>query len=209
VADHGVERVDRPVAEQPRHAERRAPQQGSDDRVGRVLGERLDGGPGHARAVEPGGVAADEVGDLEPCGRQVVPRQLSRDRLALAHERPPADHGPRRGGRQQCALPRPAARALGHEGGTGQWHHHEAVVQHARGAVVAVRHLLDAGGEPPEARHGVQPRRVAQEAVEDEARRETGGARGRHRPVTIGSALAGTSHGRPVSSSTAIAIVSP
>ena len=86
VADHRVEGVDGPVADQPGDTERRAPEQGSDDGVGGVLRERFHHRTAHPTGVEAAWVATDQVRHLFARRREVATLQLGSDGLALAHE---------------------------------------------------------------------------------------------------------------------------
>jgi len=95
VADHGVEGVHRPVGEQAGQARDRAPQQRRNHGVGRVLGDRLDDGPGDLRLVETVRAAANQVGELLAGRWQVAPAQVGGDGVGLGRERLGAEHRPR------------------------------------------------------------------------------------------------------------------
>ena len=79
VADHRVERVHRPVAEQARHPADGAPEQRGDHHIRGVLGDGLDDGAADLVLVEVLGVAADERADLLSCRVEVAVLEEPRD----------------------------------------------------------------------------------------------------------------------------------
>ncbi len=136
MADHRVERVHRPVAEQAADAGRRAPQQRRDHGVAGVLRDRLHRRAGQLGRGEPGGVAPAQRGEPAPRVCEVPgasahgrsppprrpgwrrrapprsPRQPAR-RRAPAGARPAAPPPSRRRPRGRCTPRRTARRAPG------------------------------------------------------------------------------------------------
>ncbi len=78
VADHGVQRVDRAVAEQAGHAGDGTPEQRRDDRVGGVLGDGFDGRARQAGLVEGLRVAAAQAGQPVARGGDVAGVEFAR-----------------------------------------------------------------------------------------------------------------------------------
>ncbi|OYN99870.1 4a-hydroxytetrahydrobiopterin dehydratase [Enemella evansiae] len=95
--DHGVQGVDRAVAEQARQPGHRTPEQRCDDRVPGVLGHRFDGGPGQLVGPEGARVAADQAADPLPGGGQVVGGEQLVDGGRLPAQAAPAQYQPGRG----------------------------------------------------------------------------------------------------------------
>ena len=86
MADHRVQGVHRPIAEQAGNAGHRAPEQRRDHGVGGVLGQRLHGGPGHLVGGQSGGLPPDQI--AHPVARRfkIIGGQLTGDDHGLAGE---------------------------------------------------------------------------------------------------------------------------
>ena len=103
VADHAVERVDRFVGCEPGQPEDRVPEDGGDDAVGEVLGQRFDRRAGDAGRIQAFGIPPNDVSDREPsCFEPLV--EPIRDRADMAIEATQRDQG----AGEHC-LDRPAA----------------------------------------------------------------------------------------------------
>ena len=61
VTDHGIERVDRLVADDAGQAEQRTPKHRRKDSVARILGEAFDGGAGNAGLIQCCRIASDNL----------------------------------------------------------------------------------------------------------------------------------------------------
>lgn len=96
MADHGVERVHRPVPRQARRASQRSPDQWRDDRIAGVLRRGLDDSPGDLRVVQALRVAAAQGRECVAGLRQVTGAQGSPDLSCRRAKGPGRDRGPGR-----------------------------------------------------------------------------------------------------------------
>ncbi|CAL2061934.1 hypothetical protein GPN2_12399 [Streptomyces murinus] len=174
VTHHGVQGVDGPEAQQSRHPGSRAPHQGAHDRVGGVLGDRLDHGPRDPVGVQRLRVPAAQM--RQPgAGRLDVPgRQGGPDGLGLAGEGGAADDGPGgRGGQGDGGGGGGAYDTCGQraerDGATGA----HGGVQSAPAAVVVPQRALNSGGRAPERGDRMPAAGIAEEEV---AEKSGGGA---------------------------------
>ncbi|HEY7045673.1 MAG TPA: hypothetical protein VH373_00530 [Jatrophihabitantaceae bacterium] len=168
MADHRVEGVHGPVAEQSGDAGHSAPEQRRHDRVGRVLGDRLDGRPRDAVHVQAGRVAADQVGHLLAGRVEVAAGQVAVDQPGLAPQRSAAEHRPGRDrGRRRSARQR---RAQGHR--AADTHGGE---RSSTGATVGVDASFQPAGRAAEERDGVAAARIRHDRVERGTEQQPGG----------------------------------
>ena len=166
MADHGVEGVRRPVAEQAGKAGDGSPQQRGDDGVRGVLRDGLDDRAGDLAGAELAGVAADQVGEPVTRTGQVAAGQVRLHGAGFAFQGLAAQHDPGGGGGDQSlGYPGAPGRPLGRETqGSGSTDENRRVRDPASPAL-AVQALLKAVRDDAEARDGVIPPRVAEEAV--------------------------------------------
>ena len=86
VTDHRIERVDGAISHEAGHSRHRAPPQRRHQRIGAVLRDLLDGGPGDLVSREARGVATHEVAHLSSRSVEVSGGELSLDRECLTFE---------------------------------------------------------------------------------------------------------------------------
>ncbi len=185
---HRVQGVRRPVRGHARAAADGAPHERPDDRVGRVLGDRLERRAAQPGAVQRGRVAADERRGAGAGAGRVDP--AAGDELGqcapLALERPAAERRPRRRGEHESLGRRPARPALGRSGRPGRGADEQPGVHDPGEAGRTPQAPLQRPGDPPEPGHRVPAPRVAERAVGGDAEREPGGP-GRPHPSSAGA----------------------
>ncbi|CAM5697880.1 hypothetical protein SBADM41S_11013 [Streptomyces badius] len=172
VADHRVQRVHRPEADEPRYPADRPPHQRADDGVRGVLGDRLDDRAGDPRPVQGVRIAPAQVRQPLPGRLQVPGDQRAPDGAGLPAQRRHPDHGPGGGGGQRDgergASPYGAGGQRGGPHGASGAHQG---VQRAPATVVTPQQGLDARRGAAESGDGVAPPRIAEQRVGDHPRR--------------------------------------
>jgi hypothetical protein len=179
MADHRVQRVHRPVAEQAACAGHRAPQQRRHHGVAGVLRHRLHRRAGQFGRGKPGGVAAAQRREPAARGVEVAGRQRAGECRRLGGQAGTAEHRPgrRRGERrtgQRAAPGQPLPGPAGGGHGTGAGHSE----QRAAGPAGRPEPPLGAGRGGAEGGDRVAAARVGEQGVEGGAEQQAGGEPG-------------------------------
>ncbi len=196
MAHHGVQGVHRAERQQSGRTRRRTPHQRVHHRVGGVLGHRLHHRTGDLLLRQLPGVAAAEVGEPLPRGRQVAGLQRFADRPRLADQGRAAEHSPGGPGGEQRRPGRGGAQsAVGAPRRDGDGTHAQRGEDHADIAPVPPHQPLQRPGRPPEPGHRMSAPGIAEGSVGRVARCEPQGGRRPHRRQPKIWAAAGTTAG--------------
>ncbi|OIQ70670.1 hypothetical protein GALL_477140 [mine drainage metagenome] len=94
VTNHGIERVDRLVADDAGQAKQCAPEHRRHDSIGCILGEAFDGSAGNAGFIENCRIAADDLRNGHARTGDIAGLKRQGDRRHIITERTQRDKGP-------------------------------------------------------------------------------------------------------------------
>lgn len=186
VADHRIQRVGRPIRQQPRNPRHRTPEQRRHHGIRGVLSHRLHHRPRNLIGIQPPRIPPTQMRQPLPRRRKITATQRLPDSRSLTPQRSPTQHSPRSRSSQSSTNHRPPPPdPLSRNPHHPRPRNKHPGISHPRTPRIRIQNPPHPRSHPPKPRHRMPPPRIPKAPISHKPHRQPHHPRRRSHPANL------------------------